>query len=110
MPSMFVTVSLGSGIESVVGKNDELNIINVLSSPEIYLPIIGFFVLLFSAFLVGSASIVLKSNSNEVGEIHALGLRGIGIGITLGAPSLRISSIRNLINYLTNIKKKTFYS
>jgi uncharacterized membrane protein len=64
--------------------------------------------LLFSAFLVGCASIVLKSNSNAVGEIHALGLRGIGIGITLGVPSLRISSVRNLINYLTNVKKGPF--
>ena len=51
-PSMFVTVSLGSGIESVVGKNDELNIINVLGSPEIYLPIIGFFIILIAAFLI----------------------------------------------------------
>ena len=51
-PSMFVTVSLGSGIESVVGKNDELNIINVLGSPEIYMPIIGFFIILITAFLI----------------------------------------------------------
>ena len=51
-PSMFVTVSLGSGIESVVGKNDELNIINVLGSPEIYMPIIGFFIILIAAFLI----------------------------------------------------------
>ena len=64
--------------------------------------------LLFSAFLVGVASIVLKSNSKEIGEIHALALRGIGIGITLGVPSLRISSFRILIDYLTNIKKGPF--
>ena len=51
-PSMFVAVSLGSGIESVVGKNDELNIINVLGSPEIYMPIIGFFFILIAAFLI----------------------------------------------------------
>ena len=51
-PSMFVTVSLGSGIENVVGKNDELNIINVLGSPEIYMPIIGFFIILIAAFLI----------------------------------------------------------
>jgi hypothetical protein len=49
---MFVTVSLGSGIESIVGKNDELNIVNVLGSPEIYLPIIGFFIILIAAFLI----------------------------------------------------------
>ena len=51
-PSMFVTVSLGSGIESVVGKNDELNIINVLGSPEIYMPVIGFFIILIAASLI----------------------------------------------------------
>ena len=49
---MFVTVSLGSGIESVVRKNNELNIINVLGSPEIYLPIIGFFIILIIAFII----------------------------------------------------------
>ncbi|MBM31531.1 MAG: hypothetical protein CL764_01605 [Chloroflexi bacterium] len=64
--------------------------------------------LLFSAFLVGVASIVLKSNSKEIGELHALALRGVGIGITLGVPSLRISSFRKLIAYLTNIKKGPF--
>ena len=52
IPSMFVTVSFGSGVESVLDKNEQFSFINVLSSPEIYLPIVGFFVLLLSAFFV----------------------------------------------------------
>jgi len=52
MPSMFVTVSLGSGIESIIDKNENLSIFNVILSPEIYLPIIGFFVILGMAYLI----------------------------------------------------------
>ena len=52
MPSMFVTVALGSGVESIIDKNEKLNIINVMSSPEIYLPIIGFFLILIVAFFI----------------------------------------------------------
>jgi uncharacterized membrane protein YdjX (TVP38/TMEM64 family) len=51
-PSMFVTVALGSGIESIIDKNEELSIFNIISSPEIYFPIIGFFVILTLAFLI----------------------------------------------------------
>jgi len=51
-PSMFVTVSLGSGIESILGKNQELSILSVISSPEIYLPILGFFIILIIAFFI----------------------------------------------------------
>jgi len=50
--SMFVTVSLGSGIESILGKNQELSILSVISSPEIYLPILGFFIILIIAFFI----------------------------------------------------------
>ena len=52
MPSMFVTVALGSGIESVIDKNEQLSIFNVMNSPEIYLPIIGFFIILIIAFFI----------------------------------------------------------
>ena len=52
MPAMFVTVSLGSGIEQVIDKNDELSFITVLASPEIYLPLIGFFVLLIFTIII----------------------------------------------------------
>ena len=52
MPSMFVTVAIGSGIENVIDKNESLSLISVISSPEIYLPIIGFFIILIIAFLI----------------------------------------------------------
>ena len=51
-PSMFVTVSLGSGIGSLVGSEGELSVINIITSPEIYLPIIGFFIILTFAFFI----------------------------------------------------------
>ena len=52
MPSMFVTVALGSGIENIIDKNEELSIFRVISSPEIYLPVLGFFILLVLAFFI----------------------------------------------------------
>ena len=52
MPSMFVTISLGSGIESVIDKNMELSVSSILFSPEIYIPIIGFFIILVIAFII----------------------------------------------------------
>ena len=51
-PSMFVTVSLASGIGSVMDKDMDLNIFNVLSSPEIYIPLLGFFAILIIAFFI----------------------------------------------------------
>ena len=52
MPSMFVTVALGSGIEKVIDQNTEISISTVLFSPEIYIPIIAFFVILIIAFVI----------------------------------------------------------
>ena len=51
-PSMFVTVALGSGIERVIDQNVQLSISAVLFSPEIYIPIIAFFVILIIAFFI----------------------------------------------------------
>ena len=51
-PSMFVTIALGSGIERVIDKNVQLSISTVLFSPEIYIPIIAFFIILIIAFLM----------------------------------------------------------
>ena len=51
-PSMFVTVALGSGIENIMDQNIELSISTVLLSPEIYIPIILFFVILIIAFVI----------------------------------------------------------
>ena len=52
MPSMFVTVSLGSGIENVIEQNASLDIFTVMFSPEIYLPLIGFFIILIVALVI----------------------------------------------------------
>ena len=52
MPSMFVTVALGSGIENVIDQNASIDIFTVLLSPEIYLPIIGFFIILIVALVI----------------------------------------------------------
>ena len=52
IPSVFIAVSLGSGIEIIIDQNAELNFLSVFLSPEIYLPIIGFFILLIIAFFI----------------------------------------------------------
>ena len=51
-PSMFVTIALGSGIERVIDKNVQLSISTVLFSPEIYIPIIAFFMILIIAYFI----------------------------------------------------------
>ena len=51
-PSMFVTVALGDGIESIIDKNETLSIFKVINSPEIYLPLVGFFVVLIIALFI----------------------------------------------------------
>jgi len=52
MPGAFVIVALGSGIEKVIDQNEELNFSTVLFFPEIYIPIIVFFIILFVAFVI----------------------------------------------------------
>ena len=52
IPTTFVTVALGSGIEKIINQNAELSFLPVIKSPEIYLPIIGFFIILIIAFLI----------------------------------------------------------
>jgi len=52
IPTTFVTVALGSGIEKIIDKNAKLSFLPVVQSPEIYLPIIGFFIILIIAFII----------------------------------------------------------
>ena len=52
LPSMFVTVAIGSGIEKVIGENEELSVMKVVSSPDIYLPVAGLFIILILAFIL----------------------------------------------------------
>ena len=51
-PSMFVSVSLGSGIENVIDKNATFSFFTALKSPEIYLPVGGFVIILLFAILI----------------------------------------------------------
>tara|TARA_B110000014_G_C19973633_1_gene504110 strand:+ start:82 stop:795 length:714 start_codon:yes stop_codon:yes gene_type:complete len=51
-PSLFVMVSLGSGIERIIKQNETApSFFDLLFSTEIYLPIIGFILLIVSVFL-----------------------------------------------------------
>ena len=53
LPAVFVFVSLGSGFEKIVGQNEEVpNFINMLQSSEIYIPIIGFIVIILFSYLL----------------------------------------------------------
>ena len=52
MPSMFVMVAIGSGIETIIDQNEKLGFVNVFFSPEIYIPIVCFFILLIIGFVV----------------------------------------------------------
>ena len=51
MPSMFVTVSIGSGIEAIIDQNEKLSFFKVIFSPDIYIPIVCFFILLIIGFI-----------------------------------------------------------
>ena len=52
IPTTFVTVAFGSGIESIIDQNANPSILSIMSSPEIYLPLTGFAVILIVAFFV----------------------------------------------------------
>ena len=52
-PQVFVWVSLGSGLEKIIEDNLEFpNFIDLIMTKEIYLPIIGFGILIFIGFIV----------------------------------------------------------
>ncbi len=47
IPSLFLIISIGSGLEEIIDKNLEApKIIDLITSPSIYVPLIAFFVLL----------------------------------------------------------------
>jgi uncharacterized membrane protein YdjX (TVP38/TMEM64 family) len=52
LPSMFISVSLGSGIEKVIDQNPSINFMTIILSPEIYVPIFGFLVILIVAVFI----------------------------------------------------------
>ena len=51
-PTMFITVALGAGIETYIDKNENLSLFKIISSPDIYLPILGFLIMVFIGFVV----------------------------------------------------------
>ena len=58
MPAIFVMVSLGSGINEEIYSFEEFpSLLSLIFLPEIYFPILGFFILVI-------LSIILKGNSN----------------------------------------------
>ena len=52
-PQIFVGVSLGAGLNEIIQKNIEApSLINLLFSPEIYIPIIAFIILLIAGIFI----------------------------------------------------------
>ena len=52
-PQLFLWVSIGSGLEKVIEKNLEApKIIDLIYSPDIYIPLLGFIILLIITFLL----------------------------------------------------------
>ena len=47
IPSTFIVVSIGSGFEKIIDRNEEVPLIrDIILSPDIYIPILAFFVLI----------------------------------------------------------------
>ena len=52
VPSMFIMVAVGSGINKFIKQSDSFSFINLIFSKEIYLPIVFFIVLLLTSLLI----------------------------------------------------------
>ena len=51
-PPMFITIALGEGLENFIDKNEKLNFFNLLTMPDIYLPILGLIIIVIATFFV----------------------------------------------------------
>ena len=52
-PQAFIIVSLGSGLEKIIGENEEApNIMDMLISSEVYIPIVSFIFIIFVSYLL----------------------------------------------------------
>ena len=49
---MFITVALGSGIEKYIDVNDKISFFKIISSPDIYLPLLGFVLMLIVGLVI----------------------------------------------------------
>ena len=53
IPSIFLVVSIGSGLENTIEKNqDAPSFIDLISSPNIFIPLIGFFILILITIIL----------------------------------------------------------
>jgi len=53
IPQVFVWVSLGSGLEKIIDQNEEApSIVKLISSPDIYIPIIAFIILVIITIII----------------------------------------------------------
>ena len=53
IPQVFIWVSLGSGLEKIIDQNEEApNLIELIISPDIYIPLIGFFILIIITIFI----------------------------------------------------------
>ena len=59
-PSMFITVAIGSGIEKFIDEKAKLSAMTVITFPDIYIPMIGFFIILIITFVL--KKIIFKKN------------------------------------------------
>ena len=54
-PSIFIMTSLGSGLENIISLNSEMpSLIKIITSEEIYIPIIGFIIFFILVFFIKS--------------------------------------------------------
>ena len=53
IPSTFIVVSIGSGFEKIIDRNEEVPLIrDIILSPDIYIPILAFFALVLITILL----------------------------------------------------------
>ena len=57
MPSLFVGTALGSGIEKIINENEIApSFFDILTSKDVYYPILGFFILLIITLIIRKKS------------------------------------------------------
>jgi uncharacterized membrane protein YdjX (TVP38/TMEM64 family) len=53
IPQIFIAVSIGSGLEKVIDQNSEVpGLSEIIFSPEVYVPILAFFILVLLTILL----------------------------------------------------------
>ena len=52
MPTMFITVAIGAGASNIIKQSNKPDFFTIIQSPDIFLPLIAFFIILVVAFIV----------------------------------------------------------